>query len=87
MFSLQLYNKSKKWFIPRVSKGELAMSIGYSEPETGSDLASMQSSAISDDTRRKLPHTQPNRSGRQTTTRGGYRDMVYYSIKNRNAEC
>lgn len=38
--------EQKQWFIPRVAKGELAMSIGYSEPETGSDLASIQTRAI-----------------------------------------
>ena len=40
--------EQKRWFIPRVAKGELAMSIGYSEPETGSDLASLQTRAIPD---------------------------------------
>lgn len=40
--------EQKRWFIPRVAKGELAMSIGYSEPETGSDLASLQTKAVQD---------------------------------------
>ncbi len=40
--------EQKKWFVPRVARGELSMSIGYSEPETGSDLASLQTRAVPD---------------------------------------
>jgi hypothetical protein len=40
--------EQKAWFIPRIASGELSICIGYSEPETGSDLASLQTHAIAD---------------------------------------
>ena len=41
-------NEQKEWFLPRIVRGELSMCIGYSEPETGSDLASLQTKAVAD---------------------------------------
>ena len=37
--------KQKKFFLPRVAKGECAFSIGLSEPNAGSDLAAVQTRA------------------------------------------
>ena len=36
----------KKKFLPPIIRGELEVAIGYSEPEAGSDLASMKTSAV-----------------------------------------
>ena len=38
----------KKAFLPPVARGEVQWCQGYSEPESGSDLASLQSRAVSD---------------------------------------
>lgn len=38
----------KKEWIPRIASGEIEMWLGYSEPNTGSDLASLQTTAIED---------------------------------------
>ncbi|MBI4767672.1 MAG: acyl-CoA dehydrogenase family protein [Deltaproteobacteria bacterium] len=39
--------QKKKW-IPRIAAGEISMWLGYSEPNAGSDLASIQTTAIQD---------------------------------------
>jgi len=36
----------KKFFIPRIVRGEIEFGLGYTEPNSGSDLASMKMSAI-----------------------------------------
>jgi alkylation response protein AidB-like acyl-CoA dehydrogenase len=38
----------KKEWIPRIASGEIEMWLGYSEPNTGSDLASLQTTAVED---------------------------------------
>lgn len=38
----------KSEFLPRVSRGELAWFVGYSEPDAGSDLASLKTRAVED---------------------------------------
>lgn len=35
-------------FLPRISRGELSVAIGYSEPDTGSDLAGVKTRAVRD---------------------------------------
>jgi len=38
--------EQKKEFIPRIAKGELEFATGYSEPEAGSDVASLKIRAV-----------------------------------------
>ncbi len=40
--------EQKKEFLPRIIRGEISMAIGMSEPEAGSDMASLQTRAIED---------------------------------------
>lgn len=40
--------EQKAEFLPRIARGELGVGIGYSEPETGSDLAGLKTRAVSD---------------------------------------
>ncbi|MFO0687801.1 MAG: acyl-CoA dehydrogenase family protein [Myxococcota bacterium] len=41
----------KSYFLPRIIRGEIEFAIGYSEPQAGSDAASMQLKATRDDAR------------------------------------
>lgn len=41
----------KAYFLPRIIRGEIEFAIGYSEPQAGSDAASMQLKATRDDAR------------------------------------
>ncbi|TXS95344.1 acyl-CoA dehydrogenase [Parahaliea maris] len=38
----------KQFFLPRIAAGELHFAIGYTEPQAGTDLASLQTSAVRD---------------------------------------
>ncbi len=40
--------EQKRTYLPRASKGEINFCLGYSEPDTGSDLASLKTTAIED---------------------------------------
>lgn len=48
--TLQAYGTpdQKQQFLPRILSGELHFSIGYTEPEAGTDLASLRTSAVRD---------------------------------------
>ena len=40
--------EQKSYFLPRIAAGEIHFSIGYSEPEAGTDLASLRTTAVRD---------------------------------------
>jgi alkylation response protein AidB-like acyl-CoA dehydrogenase len=40
--------EQKAFFLPRITRGELHFSIGYSEPEAGTDLAALRTRAVRD---------------------------------------
>ena len=41
-------DEQKKFFLPRISSGDLHFAIGYSEPGAGTDLASLRTTAVRD---------------------------------------
>ncbi|NIL74680.1 acyl-CoA dehydrogenase family protein [Rhodococcus sp. B10] len=41
-------DEQKSYFLPRIAAGTLHFSIGYSEPEAGTDLASLRTTAVHD---------------------------------------
>ncbi|OUZ10135.1 acyl-CoA dehydrogenase [Aeromicrobium sp. PE09-221] len=40
--------EQRSYFLPRIARGDLHFSIGYSEPDAGSDLAALQTRAVRD---------------------------------------
>jgi alkylation response protein AidB-like acyl-CoA dehydrogenase len=40
--------EQKAFFLPKIAAGEIHFSIGYSEPEAGTDLASLRTVAVRD---------------------------------------
>jgi alkylation response protein AidB-like acyl-CoA dehydrogenase len=40
--------EQKREFLPRISRGEMELSLGYSEPNAGTDLASLEMRAVAD---------------------------------------
>src|SRR5262249_23604654 len=41
-------DEQKKFFLPRILRGEIPFAIGYTEPSAGTDLASLQCKAVRD---------------------------------------
>jgi alkylation response protein AidB-like acyl-CoA dehydrogenase len=41
-------DEQKKFYLPKIASGDIHFSIGYSEPEAGTDLANLRTSAVRD---------------------------------------
>jgi alkylation response protein AidB-like acyl-CoA dehydrogenase len=41
-------DEQKKFYLPKIAAGDIHFSIGYSEPEAGTDLANLRTSAVRD---------------------------------------
>jgi alkylation response protein AidB-like acyl-CoA dehydrogenase len=75
--TLQVYGtqKQKDTFLPRILSGDVHFAIGYSEPEAGTDLASLRTSA-----RREGDHYVVN--GQKMWTTGGHAaDYVWLAVR------
>jgi alkylation response protein AidB-like acyl-CoA dehydrogenase len=75
--TLQVYGsqKQKDMFLPRILSGDVHFAIGYSEPDAGTDLASLRTSA-----RREGDHYVVN--GQKLWTTGGHEaDYVWLAVR------
>jgi alkylation response protein AidB-like acyl-CoA dehydrogenase len=67
--------EQKKFFLPKILSGELHFAIGYSEPDNGTDLASLRTSAVRDG-----DHYIVN--GQKTFTTGGHAaDYIWLAVR------
>ncbi|HEX6875530.1 MAG TPA: acyl-CoA dehydrogenase family protein, partial [Nocardioidaceae bacterium] len=75
--TLQVYGtqKQKDMFLPRILSGDVHFATGYSEPDAGTDLASLRTSA-----RREADHYIVN--GQKLWTTGGHdADYVWLAVR------
>ncbi len=75
--TLQVYGteEQKEMFLPRILSGDVHFAIGYSEPDAGTDLASLRTSA-----RREGDHYVVN--GQKMWTTGGHEaDYVWLAVR------
>ena len=49
-------DEQKAFYLPKIAAGDIHFSIGYSEPEAGTDLANLRTSAVR---RRRLCDQRP----------------------------
>jgi len=81
--TLQAYGteRQKQLFLPRILSGDVHFAIGYTEPEAGTDLASLRTTA-----RRDGDHYVVN--GQKAFTTGGHEaDYVWLAVRTTNASC
>ena len=49
LLSQKQFLDQKKYFLPRIVKGEVTFALGYSEPSGGTDLGSLKTRAVEDE--------------------------------------
>jgi len=67
--------EQKKEFLPRILRGELEVAIGYTEPEAGTDLASLKTAAVRDGDDYVINGQKSFTSGAQ------YSDYVWLAVR------
>ncbi|WP_431952337.1 acyl-CoA dehydrogenase family protein [Nocardia lijiangensis] len=68
-------DEQKSFFLPKILSGELHFAIGYSEPDNGTDLASLRTTAVRDG-----DHYVVN--GQKTFTTGGHAaDYIWLAVR------
>ncbi|HZY76680.1 MAG TPA: acyl-CoA dehydrogenase family protein [Jatrophihabitantaceae bacterium] len=75
--TLQAYGtpEQKQFFLPRILSGDVHFAIGYTEPEAGTDLASLRTSAVRDG-----DHYVVN--GQKVFTTGGHEaDYIWLAVR------
>jgi alkylation response protein AidB-like acyl-CoA dehydrogenase len=60
--------QNKKEFLPPIARGEIVCAVGYSEPNAGTDLASLRTRAIRDDDEWVITGSKIWNSGAQRST-------------------
>lgn len=70
--------EQKAWFLPRILTGEVFFCQGYSEPESGSDLASLMMSAVEDP---DDPDTLVLDGSKIWTTHAGVADWMFALVR------
>jgi alkylation response protein AidB-like acyl-CoA dehydrogenase len=67
--------EQKQFFCPRVLAGEIFFAIGYSEPAAGTDLASLQTSAVKDGDEWVI------NGQKMWTSLAGYADYIWLAVR------
>ena len=67
--------EQKRYFCPRVLAGEIFFAIGYSEPGAGTDLASLQTSAVRDGDEWVI------NGQKMWTSLAGYADYIWLAVR------
>jgi alkylation response protein AidB-like acyl-CoA dehydrogenase len=67
--------EQKRFFCPRVLAGEIFFAIGYSEPAAGTDLASLQTSAVKDGNDWVI------NGQKMWTSLAGYADYIWLAVR------
>ncbi|MEU5612362.1 acyl-CoA dehydrogenase family protein [Streptomyces sparsogenes] len=75
-------DEQKEYFLPRILSGEIDFAIGYSEPEAGTDLASLKTRAVREMDEEGRPTGYYTVNGQKTwTTNGDTADWVWLAVR------